>query len=103
MHVCACVCVHVCVCVCMCAHVCVIGTCMQHASLVLIRVQTIHPTSFSRQVSVIPLYSSLPPQMQQRIFDPAPPDRPNGARRQQEEGGEERNEVVVVVVLCVCV
>ncbi|EGD78503.1 DEAD/DEAH box helicase [Salpingoeca rosetta] len=30
-------------------------------------------------VSVIPLYSSLPPALQQRIFEPAPADRPNGA------------------------
>eukprot|EP00056_Hartaetosiga_gracilis_P013365 m.220646 g.220646 ORF g.220646 m.220646 type:complete len:717 (-) comp13835_c0_seq1:846-2996(-) len=29
-------------------------------------------------VTVIPLYSSLPPQLQQRIFDQAPPDKPNG-------------------------
>ena len=26
-------------------------------------------------LSTIPLYSTLPPQMQQKIFDPAPPDR----------------------------
>eukprot|EP01147_Barroeca_monosierra_P003949 gene3949-6412_t len=30
-------------------------------------------------VSVIPLYSSLPPALQQRIFEPAPADRSNGA------------------------
>lgn len=28
---------------------------------------------------VVPLYSSLPPGKQQRIFDPPPPDKPNGA------------------------
>lgn len=27
----------------------------------------------------IPLYSTLPPNLQQRIFEPAPPKRPNGA------------------------
>lgn len=27
----------------------------------------------------IPLYSTLPPNLQQRIFDPAPPNKPNGA------------------------
>ena len=27
----------------------------------------------------IPLYSTLPPAQQQRIFDPAPPNKPNGA------------------------
>lgn len=27
----------------------------------------------------IPLYSTLPPQQQQRIFESAPPNRPNGA------------------------
>eukprot|EP00049_Salpingoeca_infusionum_P025957 m.22832 g.22832 ORF g.22832 m.22832 type:complete len:700 (-) comp8428_c2_seq1:20-2119(-) len=31
------------------------------------------------RVNVVPLYSSLPPQLQQRIFDEAPADRPNGA------------------------
>ena len=30
-------------------------------------------------LSTIPLYSTLPPNLQQRIFDPAPADRPNGA------------------------
>ncbi|KAM4564876.1 ATP-dependent RNA helicase DHX15 [Fundulus diaphanus] len=30
-------------------------------------------------VKIIPLYSSLPPQQQQRIFEPAPPHKPNGA------------------------
>lgn len=30
-------------------------------------------------VKVIPLYSSLPPNLQQRIFEPAPPNRANGA------------------------
>lgn len=29
-------------------------------------------------IKAIPLYSSLPPQQQQRIFDPAPPPGPNG-------------------------
>jgi hypothetical protein len=28
---------------------------------------------------VVPLYSTLPPQQQQRIFDPPPADKPNGA------------------------
>ena len=27
----------------------------------------------------VPLYSTLPPNLQQRIFDPAPAKRPNGA------------------------
>lgn len=27
----------------------------------------------------VPLYSTLPPTLQQRIFEPAPPKRPNGA------------------------
>jgi len=31
------------------------------------------------EVLVVPLYSTLPPRMQQMIFDNAPPDRPNGA------------------------
>lgn len=31
------------------------------------------------KLNVIPLYSTLPPSAQQRIFDPPPPDRPNGA------------------------
>ena len=31
------------------------------------------------KITVIPLYSTLPPSAQQRIFDPPPPDRPNGA------------------------
>jgi len=31
------------------------------------------------ELKCIPLYSSLPPNLQQRIFDPAPPRRPNGA------------------------
>lgn len=31
------------------------------------------------ELRCIPLYSTLPPQSQQRIFDPAPPKRPNGA------------------------
>lgn len=30
-------------------------------------------------IKAIPLYSSLPPQQQQRIFEPAPPPGPNGA------------------------
>lgn len=30
-------------------------------------------------VKVIPLYSSLPPTMQQRVFESAPPNKPNGA------------------------
>ncbi|CAL2036262.1 unnamed protein product [Caenorhabditis brenneri] len=30
-------------------------------------------------LSCIPLYSTLPPAAQQRIFEPAPPNRPNGA------------------------
>lgn len=30
-------------------------------------------------LTTIPLYSTLPPQQQQRIFDPAPPNKPNGA------------------------
>lgn len=30
-------------------------------------------------VKVVPLYSSLPPAQQQRIFEAAPPDKPNGA------------------------
>jgi pre-mRNA-splicing factor ATP-dependent RNA helicase DHX15/PRP43 len=31
------------------------------------------------EVKCIPLYSTLPPNLQQRIFEPAPPKRPNGA------------------------
>ena len=31
------------------------------------------------EIKCIPLYSTLPPNMQQRIFEPAPPRRPNGA------------------------
>lgn len=31
------------------------------------------------EVLCVPLYSTLPPRMQQMIFDPAPADRPNGA------------------------
>lgn len=31
------------------------------------------------ELRCIPLYSTLPPQQQQRIFDPAPPKRANGA------------------------
>lgn len=31
------------------------------------------------ELRCIPLYSTLPPQQQQRIFDSAPPKRPNGA------------------------
>lgn len=31
------------------------------------------------ELKCIPLYSTLPPAMQQRIFEPAPPKRPNGA------------------------
>ena len=31
------------------------------------------------EMKCIPLYSTLPPQQQQRIFDSAPPPRPNGA------------------------
>ena len=27
----------------------------------------------------IPLYSTLPPNLQQRIFEPPPPNKPNGA------------------------
>ncbi|KAI6223008.1 RNA helicase [Aphelenchoides fujianensis] len=30
-------------------------------------------------LNCIPLYSTLPPNQQQRIFDPAPPNKPNGA------------------------
>ena len=30
-------------------------------------------------VKCIPLYSTLPPALQQRIFEPAPPTKPNGA------------------------
>ena len=30
-------------------------------------------------LSTIPLYSTLPPNLQQRIFEPPPADRPNGA------------------------
>ena len=30
-------------------------------------------------VKCIPLYSTLPPALQQRIFEPAPPNKPNGA------------------------
>ena len=32
------------------------------------------------EAKVVPLYSTLPPNQQQRIFEPAPPDRANGAR-----------------------
>lgn len=31
------------------------------------------------ELKCIPLYSTLPPNLQQRIFEPAPPKRPNGA------------------------
>ncbi|CAF1087174.1 unnamed protein product [Adineta ricciae] len=31
------------------------------------------------ELKCIPLYSTLPPNMQQRIFEPAPPNKPNGA------------------------
>ena len=31
------------------------------------------------ELKSIPLYSTLPPQLQQRIFESAPPNRPNGA------------------------
>lgn len=31
------------------------------------------------ELKCIPLYSTLPPNLQQRIFEPAPPNRPNGA------------------------
>ena len=31
------------------------------------------------EVKCIPLYSTLPPNLQQRIFEPAPPKKPNGA------------------------
>ncbi|CAF1213478.1 unnamed protein product [Rotaria sp. Silwood1] len=31
------------------------------------------------EVKCIPLYSTLPPNLQQRIFEPAPPNKPNGA------------------------
>ncbi|VDD87094.1 unnamed protein product [Enterobius vermicularis] len=31
------------------------------------------------ELKCIPLYSSLPPNLQQRIFEPAPPKKPNGA------------------------
>lgn len=30
-------------------------------------------------IKVIPLYSSLPPNLQQRVFDPAPPNKSSGA------------------------
>lgn len=30
-------------------------------------------------IKVIPLYSTLPPQQQQRIFEAAPPRKPSGA------------------------
>uniref|UniRef100_A0A8C8DWS9 ATP-dependent RNA helicase DHX15 n=1 Tax=Oryzias sinensis TaxID=183150 RepID=A0A8C8DWS9_9TELE len=30
-------------------------------------------------MKIIPLYSTLPPQQQQRIFEPSPPNKPNGA------------------------
>ena len=30
-------------------------------------------------MKVIPLYSTLPPNLQQRIFEAAPPNKPNGA------------------------
>ena len=29
-------------------------------------------------IKCIPLYSTLPPALQQRIFEPAPPSKPNG-------------------------
>ena len=31
------------------------------------------------ELKCIPLYSTLPPHLQQRIFEPAPPNKPNGA------------------------
>jgi HrpA-like RNA helicase len=31
------------------------------------------------ELKCIPLYSTLPPNLQQRIFEPAPPNKPNGA------------------------
>lgn len=31
------------------------------------------------ELTCIPLYSTLPPNQQQRIFEPAPPNKPNGA------------------------
>lgn len=31
------------------------------------------------EIKCIPLYSTLPPNLQQKIFEPAPPNRPNGA------------------------
>lgn len=31
------------------------------------------------EMKCIPLYSTLPPNLQQRIFEPPPPKRPNGA------------------------
>ena len=31
------------------------------------------------ELKCIPLYSTLPPNQQQRIFEPAPPNKPNGA------------------------
>ena len=31
------------------------------------------------ELKCIPLYSTLPPHIQQRIFEPAPPNKPNGA------------------------
>ena len=31
------------------------------------------------EMKCIPLYSTLPPNQQQRIFDAAPPNKPNGA------------------------
>ena len=31
------------------------------------------------EMMCVPLYSTLPPTLQQRIFEPAPPKRPNGA------------------------
>lgn len=31
------------------------------------------------ELNCIPLYSTLPPNLQQKIFEPAPPNRPNGA------------------------
>ena len=31
------------------------------------------------EIKCIPLYSTLPPNLQQRIFEPAPPKRENGA------------------------
>ncbi len=33
----------------------------------------------SGELKCIPLYSALPPNLQKRIFEPAPPNKPNGA------------------------